>query len=293
MRRRVALGLVSLAVATLSALVPVDVQARTAAVATATPGRYSAWAKSGSAPVHPGVQIISKAGQCTANFVFTDKTAARNVYLGLAAHCFLIGDTLSTINTDGCNAKSLPVGSPAQVQGGGAASLVYSSWLTMQGAKERNANACQYNDFALVKLASGDRARTNPTLPFWGGPTTSTAPRADLGAEVRSFGNSDLRLGIAALGPKEGVLLDAYANGWAYDVFTATPGIPGDSGSAFITSGGAALGVLSTMALTPVPGVNTVISVQQALAYMKAHHTGTLDTIALTLGSAGSIQPLL
>jgi hypothetical protein len=35
-------------------------------------------------------------------------------------------------------------------------------------------------------------------------------------------------------------------NGWSHTVYTVTPGIPGDSGSAFLDASGNALGVLST-----------------------------------------------
>src|SRR4051812_49983988 len=37
---------------------------------------------------------------------------------------------------------------------------------------------------------------------------------------------------------------------------TTTPGIPGDSGSAFIDKRGRAFGVLSTLALAPIPASN-------------------------------------
>ena len=54
-----------------------------------------------------------------------------------------------------------------------------------------------------------------------------------------------------------------------------TPGIPGDSGSAFLNSQGQALGVLSTVAIAPLPASNGVGDVGRELAYAQAHgHPG-------------------
>jgi S1-C subfamily serine protease len=50
-------------------------------------------------------------------------------------------------------------------------------------------------------------------------------------------------------------------------VYTATPGIPGDSGSAFLNADGKALGVLSTVAIAPLAGSNGVGDVAKELAY--------------------------
>lgn len=46
-----------------------------------------------------------------------------------------------------------------------------------------------------------------------------------------------------------------------------TPGIPGDSGSAFLDREGNAIGVLSTLALAPLAGSNNVSDLGLALAY--------------------------
>ena len=54
-------------------------------------------------------------------------------------------------------------------------------------------------------------------------------------------------------------------------MYTATPGIPGDSGSAFMDATGKALGVLSTVQLAPLAGSNGVGDVSREVAYMHAH----------------------
>ena len=117
-------------------------------------------------PVHPGVQTDTNGGQCTANFVFFD--AANNVYIGQAAHC---AGTDGNTATNGCEAGSLPLGTPsrstARRQPG---TIVYSSWVTMQAAGETDADTCQYNDIALIKLDPADYGKVNPSDPVLGRP---------------------------------------------------------------------------------------------------------------------------
>lgn len=229
----------------------------------ATPA--SAWAPAASASIHPGVQVFTNGAQCTANFVFQDGS---NVYIGQAAHCSGTGGNTAT---NGCTSGSLPVGTQVQVTGAGhPGTMVYNSWLTMQSLGEADANTCQYNDIALVKLDPADVANVNPSIPFWGGPT-GTVGSTTVGQTVLSYGNSELRGGVTQLSPKQGKSLGDSAGGWTHQVYTASPGIPGDSGSAFIDDQGRAFGVLSTVAVAPVPGSNGVGDLSRELNYMHAH----------------------
>ena len=257
-----------------------------AALAVAGPAQAApTWAPAATAPVHPGVQTITNGGQCTSNFVFFD--AANNVYIGQAAHC---SGTDGNTATNGCEAGSLPTGTPVEVDGASQpGSIVYSSWVTMQANGEADADTCQYNDFALVKLNAADYAKVNPSIPFWGGPTglTDTVAQAD---KVLSYGNSSLRLGITQLSPKEGVSLGQDAGGWNHTVYTVSPGIPGDSGSAFIDRQGRAFGVLSTLQIAPVAGGNGVGDLSRELAYMESH--GGPD-VTLAQGTEAFRGPLL
>jgi len=50
-----------------------------------------------------------------------------------------------------------------------------------------------------------------------------------------------------------------------------TPGIPGDSGSAFINGDGQAFGVLSVLEALPRPASNGVADLSRALSYMRAN----------------------
>lgn len=236
------------------------------------------WAAADTATVHPGVQTFTDGGQCTANFVFTD--SAGDVFIGQAAHC---AGTGGPTETDGCDSGSLPLGTPVEIDGASQpGSLAYSSWLTMQGQDEQDDSACRFNDFALVKLDPADHALVNPSVPVWGGPVSVGADSA-LGDKVYSFGNSGLRFGAAPLSPKEGYSIGQTGDGWNHQVYTATPGIPGDSGSAFLSADGAALGTLSTVAFLPFTGSNGVSDLSRELGY--AQSFGGFSGLELALGT--------
>jgi hypothetical protein len=242
----------------------------------------SAWAPASSATIHPGVMtftgapsFLGGAGQCTSNFVFTD--ASGGVYLGQAAHCSSTG---SSTETNGCSARSLSIGTPiysGDLVNGGIqngtliGTLAYNSWITMQGKGEKDANTCAYNDLALIKINAAQVGNVNPTVPFWGGPN-GLAAGVSAGERVFTYGNSILRGGVSVLSPKTGVSLGELetTGGWSEQVYTVTPDIPGDSGSAYMNAGGNALGVLSTVEFAPVPASNGIGTLAKELAYANA-----------------------
>lgn len=269
--------------------------ALTAALATTT-GPASAvattaWAPAATAEITPGVQTnTAGSGQCTANFVLTD--AAGSVYLGQAAHCSGLGEAT---DTNGCDAGALPLGTRVTFnrQGSllsagtqvGAGTLAYSSWNTMQARGETDANTCAYNDFALVKVDAADVSKVNPSIPFWGGPVGINTTGTAAGDRVYSFGNSGLRFGVEQLSPKTGISLgqDAADGGWTHPLYTATPGVPGDSGSAFLDANGAAVGTLSTLGLAPLPLSNNIGDFAHELAYAQQH--SGISGLQLALGT--------
>jgi hypothetical protein len=227
------------------------------------------WAAASTASVRPGSVMVTDGAQCTANFVFT---RGLEVFLGYAAHC---AGTGGATETNGCNAGSLPLGTPVQIRGASRPGvLVYSSWLAMQQVRERNADACEHNDFALVRIDSRDARLVNPTVPHWGGPVGLNRTGNPNGAAVFSYGSSSLRQGIALLSPKAGSSSGTTAGGWAHPVYTITPGIFGDSGSALLDAAGRATGVLSTVNITPMPLSNTFGDLQHMLAYARVHGMG-------------------
>lgn len=222
-----------------------------------------AWASASTATIHPGVQTFTDGGQCTSNFVFYDAT---EVYLGQAAHC---AGTEGNTAVNGCEAGSLPLGTRVGVDGASRpGTLVYSSWLSMQAAKESNEDLCYGNDLALVRLDAADRDNVNPSVPHWGGPVGLAADVSPL-EQVFSYGNSSLRSGLTLLSPKQGYVVRESDGGWTHNVYTVTPGVPGDSGSAFLDADGRALGVLSTLQLAPLAASNGVSDLPRMLQYLE------------------------
>ena len=250
----------------------------TAAPAQAAPG----WAPGATAAIHPGTMMYTAGAQCTANFVFTDLDF--NVYVGYAAHC---AGTGQATDTNGCQAGSLPLGTPVTFNEGGSllsegtvvghGTLVYSSWLTMHALGTTDANTCAYNDLALVKVDDADIGKVNPSIPFWGGPTGIDTDGTAAGDRVYTYGNSSLRFGISQLSPHTGISLgdDAADGGWSHPLYTVTPGVPGDSGSAFVSADGKAIGVLSTLGLAPLPLSNNIGDIAQELTFAQ-HHSGLI-----------------
>jgi len=237
------------------------------------PSLASAWAPAATAPIHPGVMTNTDgSGQCTSNFIFS---RGNDTYIGQAAHCSSTG---AATDTDGCTSQSLPLGTRVEIDGASVkGTLAYNSWLTMQANGEADEETCAYNDLALVRIDPTDVAKVNPSIPDFGGPTGVGTVAA--GQQVYTYGNSSLRGGVTALSPKNGLVVERTPGGWSYSVYTLTPGIPGDSGSAFLNANGAALGTLSTVAIAPLPASNGVGDVGSELAYARAHGFDGLELV--------------
>ena len=256
------------------------------APAQAGPARVTSWAPAASATIHPGVQMFTQGAQCTANFVFSD--GAGRVYVGYAAHCAGKGEAT---DTDGCDTASHPVGTRVRFAEGatlatagetvGHGTLAYSSWIAMRRDGGASANECAANDFALVRVDAEDERKVNPSVPFWGGPT-GLGDGATAGEEVYSYGQSSLRP-TTVLSPKVGAVLARGYGGWGWDVYTATPGIPGDSGSGFLDARGRAFGTLSTIAIAPVAGSNGLGDLARELRYARDH--SGIDGLRLVPGT--------
>jgi len=238
------------------------------------------WADVGLSTIHPGVVTTTKDASCTSNFVFID--AKRHAYLGQAAHCSGKG---TANETNGCNSSSYPLGTEvklgdSQVMG----TLVYNSWLMMQKLGEKQDDVCANNDFALVRIPDSALDKVNPSIPVFGGPTGLRETKLENGEAVLSYGNSPLRGGLSYLSPKQGFSLGTDPSGWEHTVYTVSPGVPGDSGSGFIDASGKAFGVLSTLALAPLPGSNGVADLAMCLHYAQQH--AGIPGLALAQGTA-------
>jgi hypothetical protein len=246
-----------------------DVQLHPVPVASAPTYADWRWADARTAPIHPGVRTVVGEVQCTSNFVFVQVQRVSgvdhlvDVLLGAAGHC-----ATTTSEADECRDRAHPIGTPVAVEGATRpAAVAYNATLTMQRVGERDEGTCMHNDFALFRLHRDDWGRVNPSLPVYGGPTGVASGAPAVGSQVFSWGNSDLRMGVDQTNPKRGAALGTGAGGWNHDVVTATPAIPGDSGSGFLDAGGRALGVLSTIELAPVAGSNNLTDLRLAVRY--------------------------
>ena len=252
--------------------------------------RAVSWAPAASATITPGVQMYTEGSQCTANFVFTDRDGG--VYVGYAAHCAGLGEAT---DTDGCLNESVPLGTKVTFERGGSlltsgtvlgeGTLVYSSWRTMRALGTTDANTCAYNDFALVKVAAADVAKVNPSVPVFGGPVGLDTDGTAAGEPLYSYGNSSLRAGLEPTSPKYGVSLgdDPADEGWSHLLYSLTPGVPGDSGSGFLSQDGEAIGTLSTVGLTPFPLSNSIGDLARELEFAQQH--SGIPGLQLALGT--------
>ena len=263
-----------------------------ASLATATSPAQAAptWAPADSALIHPGTMMYTDGAQCTANFVFTD--GAGNVYVGYAAHCAGKGEAT---DTNGCEQDSVPLGTRVTFTNDGNlasegtpvghGTLAYSSWITENQLGTTDPNTCAYNDFALVRVDAADVSKVNPSIPFWGGPTGIDTNGTAAGDRVYTYGNSSLRAGVEPLSPHTGISLgdSAADGGWSHPLYTVTPGVPGDSGSAFVSEGGKAIGTLSTLGLAPLPASNNIGDLAKELAFAQAN--SGISGLKLELGT--------
>ena len=237
------------------------------------PAAASAWAPAAQATVHPGVMTFTDGGQCTSNFVFTQGS---DVYLGQAAHC---SGTGGATETNGCDSGSLPVGTPVEIDGASRpGTMVYNSWLTMQARGETNPDACEYNDFALVRVDPADVGNVNPSVPGFGGPTGSarqpTARRSTPTATRRCAEESP------SSAPSRGWWSRPRATAGAAPSTPRAPESPGTPGSGFLNSAGQAFGVLSTLQILPTAGSNGVGDLSNELDYMRANSSQSSTQLA-------------
>ncbi|MGW2661653.1 hypothetical protein ACWCW7_11885 [Nocardia tengchongensis] len=249
------------------------------------------WAPAGSATLGPGTQMTTQGvGQCTANYVFVDDAA--NIYLGQSAHCAMTAEVMSM---NGCRwGNSRPLGTVVSLERGGSpvldgttpavGRLVYSSWLSMQQAGETDRNACAYNDFALVKIAPGQVAAVNPSVPFWGGPVGIATSGVGARDRVYTYGETNVRTDTTGLSPQrsEGKADDSAHGGWTHSLAAAGRSISGDSGGAVLDLNGRALGTLSILGLA-APIVNDIGDLAHELHYARAH--SGITGLRLVLGT--------
>ncbi len=220
----------------------------------------SPWPALEDAQVRPGVQVVSEAGSCTSNFVFKSPDNA-TLYLGLAAHCLEGEEEGETVEIAG-----------GVVRG----SVAYNSWYTMDNMDGSGGIDQQTNDFALIELPADKRHLVHPAIYHYGGPT-GLAESASQGERVLTYGNTPLRQGVEPSNTREGYVVESTP--WYTSMYIATPGLPGDSGSAVLSGNGEALGVLIHLGVAPLAGSNGAVNVAAALDFA-AEHAGVQVELA-------------
>ena len=218
-----------------------------------SPTSFVAWPSADAATIRPGIQVTSATGQCTSNFVFTSVDNA-TLYLGLAAHCV----------------EGLDIGTEVDIGGVATGTLAYSSWNTMAAVDEKDAIVLDRNDFALILIPAEARSQVHPSMRHFGGPTAlADSSGVATGDKILTYGNSGLRQEIEPASWHEGYVLET--SDWTTYVYTALPGVPGDSGSGALTADGAALGIVVTLTILPTAGSNGITHLDKALDYAREH----------------------
>jgi hypothetical protein len=231
------------------------------------------WASPSSASIRGGVQVYTASGQCTSNFVFYKANPASpsgyDIYLGMAAHCASLG---GSSGTNGCTTPARGDGAWVGIEGAlYAGRMDYNSWNTMKAVREGDPYACAYNDFALVWIDPRDHGRIYPGMLHFGGPTGLAQNwHHQPGDAVHSYGRSSLRPIDSPADWKSGWIWASSYSGWQTTIYTATAGIPGDSGSGVMLGDGRAHGTVSTLILLPWTAANGITVLDSALDYMAA-----------------------
>ena len=192
------------------------------------------------ATITPGVQMVTKGAQCTANFVFTDAAAACTSGTPRTAPAAARPPTPTAArparirSAPRCaSSKGMSVATAGTTVGRGT--LVYSSWITMRRSAPRRRPGLR-----LQRLRAGACRRpasvkqVEPVGAVLGRPHRARPGRSRPAAGSSATATPALRAGAEPLAPKTGASLGQSGGGWSHDVYTVTPGIPGDSGSGFL-----------------------------------------------------------
>ena len=196
------------------------------AVMALLPSAASAWAPADQATIHPGVQTVHR-GRAVHRQLHLHRGG--NTYIGQAAHC---AGTGAATDTNGCDAGSLPLGTPVEIDGrqpAGHARLQLVARPCSSTARPTPTPAT-YNDFALVKIDPADVDKVNPSVPGFGGPTGVGGPSANRRRRVLLRQLLAARRASPSSAPSRARSCHR-GHGWSRTVYTVTPGIPGDSGS--------------------------------------------------------------
>lgn len=224
------------------------------------------WGSPTGKGLRPGINMQFQNAGCTTSFLFHQNWTW--FYLATAAHCVADGTNEATNGCDAILADTHRARLTLDDGGTAAATVIYSSWATMQRINESNPDACKGNDFALMQIDAEDMDEVHPASLHFQAPTGLAAGPT---STVYGYGASSLKSGIEQVHPKEGRHIGMANGGWSHHVYLATPGIPGDSGGHIMTNDGKALGVASTIIIYPTVASNHYTDIAKSLEYMQTH----------------------
>jgi hypothetical protein len=155
----------------------------------------------------------------------------------------------------------------------------------MQQIGTNETATCSGNDLALVAIHPADRPDVHPAVQGFGGPTGLASPSdVGLGDRVEWYGNTALTPSSEATNRHEGSVVTSTE--WDFQAYSATPGMPGDSGSGIMLADGQAAGILYAVN-TFYPGANSITHLQPALSF--AEENADVDVELVTGPHTGSL----
>lgn len=217
---------------------------------------------------------------CTANFVWQSGTTR---YLGAAGHCF-VPETKTATHGPGADYNAAETTVRVCVSGCAFGGL---SGFSIQGttvaltpvvyARRTMGDSAIGNDFGVVTIPTALHPQIRPSVPVWGGPTSSGT--ITTGGLVCLYGNGAGVGETFATMARAGIGITNNSDYWTADL----PSMIGDSGAAIVTcgqdSGGLhgfkAAGILTH--LTPQLGFIAGTTMSRAIA-LAAQRTGLTIT---------------
>ena len=175
--------------------------------------------------------------------------------------------------TNGCDSGSLPIGTAGRGQRRQPARDAGLQLVADDaGMGETDPDACQYNDFALVKLDPADVGSVNPSVPGFGGPTGLGSSAAGLGDTVYTLRELVAARGVTTAEPEAGHRRPGRGQRLEPHRLHGDPGRSRATRAADSwTTTGKAIGVLSTLQIAPIPASNGVGDLRHELDYLHAH----------------------
>ena len=197
----------------------------------AGPPAPAGWAPAATAAIRPGVRHRHRRRRALHQQLRVRRGDRR--FLGQAAHC--AGTGVAT-ETDGCASGTRPLGTAVTIDAADGSRrtgrLAYSSWITMQDPRRDRPGRLRAQRLRAGRAGRrGRRGRGQPE------PAGAAAGRPGCGADgCRPANRCSATAGPRSAGrsprPAAGTTGGEVGAGFGHEIHTASPGVPGESGSA-------------------------------------------------------------